>query len=366
MKLLVQPGDGITSLVKGITSAKSSVDIVVFRFDLREVERALSRAVSRGVAVRALIAHTNRAGEEALRKLELRLLGAGIQVARTADDLARYHGKLMIVDNRELYLLAFNFTYSDVEHSRSFGLITRGRDVVREAAKLFEADTKRVPYEPGVDRLLVSPLNARKQLAAFLKGARRELLIYDPKVSDAAMVRLLAERAAVGVNIRIIGRLTRKVKGIEARKLTGFRLHTRTIIRDRKSAFMGSQSLREIELDARREVGMIFRDAKIIERLQRTFEEDWAQSDRRDEQAEGAVPASRIAKKVAKALTRELPAVAPLLDNAVKELVGSAEELRLNHEEVEADLKDAVKNAVKEVVRDVVEEAVEQREGAPR
>ena len=43
-----------------------------------------------------------------------------------------------------------------------------------EAVKLFEADTKRQPYEPGLATFVVSPLNARKQLAAFLKGAKKE------------------------------------------------------------------------------------------------------------------------------------------------------------------------------------------------
>src|SRR5579872_2721378 len=168
MKLLVQPGDGVRPLVKAINSARRSIEIVVFRFDQREIEHALATAVSRGVAVQALIAHTNRAGEESLRKLEMRLLAAGVTVTRTADDLVRYHSKFMVVDRKELYLLAFNLTYNDIEHSRSFGIITRRSVLVREAARLFEADVQRVPYEPGSESLVVSPANARKQLGEFI------------------------------------------------------------------------------------------------------------------------------------------------------------------------------------------------------
>src|SRR5215472_948956 len=78
--LLLQPGDGVMPLVKGITTAQHTVEILIFRFDRREIERALANAVSRGVSVHALIAHTNRSGEQALRELELRLLGAGVTV----------------------------------------------------------------------------------------------------------------------------------------------------------------------------------------------------------------------------------------------------------------------------------------------
>src|SRR5258706_2730535 len=133
MKLLVQPDDGATPLVKAIEGARKSIDILIFRFDRGEIETALLNAVGRGVRVRALIASTNRGGEKNLRALEMRLLAAGITVARTADDLVRYHGKMIIVDGRELFLLAFNLTYLDTDHSRSFAVISRDRELVQEA-----------------------------------------------------------------------------------------------------------------------------------------------------------------------------------------------------------------------------------------
>src|ERR1051325_11079052 len=103
IKLLVEPDEGVAPLVKGLDAAKKTIDILIFRFDHKEVERALVNAVNRGVRVRALIAYTNRGGERKLRALELRLLAAGVTVARTADDLMRYHGKMIVVDNAELF-----------------------------------------------------------------------------------------------------------------------------------------------------------------------------------------------------------------------------------------------------------------------
>ena len=89
VRSLVQPGDGVMPLVKGINSAKKSVEILIFRFDRTEIERALAHAVSRGIFVHALIAYTNRGGEKNLRALEMRLLAAGVTVARTADDFPK-------------------------------------------------------------------------------------------------------------------------------------------------------------------------------------------------------------------------------------------------------------------------------------
>jgi cardiolipin synthase len=358
VRLLQQPGDGVMPLVSGINNAKSSIYIHIFRFDQREIEKALANAVSRGVSVHALIAHLNSSNVVGLRKLEMRLLAAGVTVARTADTLARYHAKMMVIDETELYLLAFNFTNLDINRSRSFGLIVTDPKVVREALKLVEADTKRLPYEPGLDTFVVSPENARKQLSSFIEGAKRELSIYDLKISDPAMIRLLEQRAKAGVDIRVIGQVSSKK--LTARSLSSLRLHARVIIRDGESAFVGSQSLRHMELDRRREAGMILDDSAIVKQLAKTFEEDWNLSERviQQEMSEPAPPAaSKVAKKVAKAVSRDLSPVTPVLEGVIKEVAGNGQNLALDPEEVEETVKDAVKDAVKQVVEQIVDEA---------
>ena len=67
-----------------------------------------------------------------------------------------------------------------------------------------------------------------------------------------------------------------KVLGIEARKLPDLRLHVRAIIRDGSAAFIGSQSLRKLELDGRREIGVIVSDERVVEKMRDVFEADWA------------------------------------------------------------------------------------------
>ena len=260
--------------------AEHHVDIVIFRFDRAELQEALEAAVARGVPVRALIAHTNRGGEKRLRKLELSLLAAGVTVSRTADDLPRYHGKMMIVDDR-LYVFGFNYTKLDIEKSRSFGIITRDKQLVKEATALFEADDTRQPYVPGSNRLIVSPESSRRLLTEFIKGARKQLLIYDEKVTDNLMQRVLQERVKAGVEIRVIGKTEKNLDGIEVRKLPDTRLHVRAMVRDGSDAFVGSQSLRKLELDGRREIGVIVRDTRIARKIQEIFESDWKRSSKR-------------------------------------------------------------------------------------
>ncbi len=278
MKLIVEPDAGIAPVLTAIRSARKSIDVLIFRLDRMDVAEALAAAVKRSVAVRALIAHTNSDGGKRLRKLEMYLLGAGVIVSRTADDLLRYHGKMMIVDRRVLHLYGFNFTFLDIKRSRSFGITTGNKRLVDEAAKLFDADSAKQLYSAAYDRFIVSPGNARERLAAFISGARKRLLIYDPKVSDPAMARLLAERVKAGVDVRIIGKLGNAKSLLSAAKYPGKRLHVRVIVRDSNRAFLGSQSLRRLELDRRREVGIIVDDPTVVRGLEHVFEQDWKES----------------------------------------------------------------------------------------
>jgi len=274
MKLLVQPDDGFAPLLKAIRGAKTSIHVVIFRFDLPEMEQELGKAVARGVPVHALIANTNRGGEKRLRKLEQRLLDAGVTVARTADDLSRYHGKVMIAD-KTLFVLGFNYTRLDIERSRSFGVHAQDGKLVKAAVDLFESDANRQPYTPSDNRLVVSPENAREVLEKFISGAKKSLSIYEMNLGDKRMVKLLQERLKSGVQVRVIGKAPKLPEGIGLRKMAKLRLHSRAIVRDGNRAFVGSQSLRRNELDNRREVGVIITDSRIAGRIQKVFDEDW-------------------------------------------------------------------------------------------
>lgn len=277
MQLIIEPDDGAMPVLNAIRHAKKAIDLTIFRLDDDDVTAALDAAVKRGVHLRALIAFANRGGSKGLRTLEWELLAAGVTVARTSDALARYHAKFMIVDGRELHVCAFNYTRSDLK-SRSFGIITTSARLVKQASKLFEADLAHQAYDGGNDGLVVSPENARDRIEEFLRDAKHELLIYDTRLTDARILRILDERARSGVGVRVIGHIG-KHADLPAAKLHHCRLHLRAIVRDASAAFIGSQSLRKPELDGRREVGVFVHDPGAVRKIADTFAFDWPVDD---------------------------------------------------------------------------------------
>jgi phosphatidylserine/phosphatidylglycerophosphate/cardiolipin synthase-like enzyme len=368
VKLIVEPADGVGPLLAVIKGAKKSVEIAVFRFDRKDIETALKAAAERGVKVTALIAFANRGGEQGLRKLELRCLAAGVIVSRTSDDLTRYHDKYILIDRRVLCMLSFNFTHLDIDHSRGFGIVTTRAPWVREATRLFRADCTRTKYAPKTDTFVVSPANARTVLDTFLKRAKTQLLIYDPKISDKQMLRTLQARAKAGVEIKIIGSVAGR-NTFDVQTLAGRRLHTRTIIRDRRQAFVGSQSLRSAELDSRRELGLIVQDAKAVKTLLETFEADWTIADAKKATARGkesdadaptderpAVSDKEVEKAV-QVFTKELDPLAESVKKAVRQAVAKAGDDVLHDKDVKDTMKKVVKKAVKEAVKEAVQDA---------
>lgn len=363
MKVLVQPEDGVNPILTAINRAKKTVEIVIFRLDRKQIEEAIRAAAAKGVFVKALVAFANRGGEQQLRKLETRFLDAGVTVTRTSDDLVRYHAKMMIIDRKTLYVLSYNFTTLDIEHSRGFGIVTRNRALVQEAIRLFEADTKRQPYTPQLGNFLVSPLNARKQLAEYISKARKELLIFDPKISDSQMVRLLIDRQKAGVEVKILGRLGKKAGELNARRLGTIRLHTRMIVRDRKDAFVGSQSLRKLELDSRRELGLIVKERRVVAKLAETFERDWTANENNAIKGKAFVEEKEKPAEKAK-LGKKLDPLTDTIKRAVKKVVKENGHKVIADEETKETLKQAVKKTVKQAFKEAVQETAERVESA--
>ena len=123
------------------------------------------------------------------------------------------------------------------------------------------------------------------------------------KISDRPMIKLLQDRVKAGVDVRIIGKVSKKGEGLKSEKMPGMRLHLRAILRDSQDMFLGSMSLRALELDKRREVGVIVKERAAAKQFRELFEEDWAKTD-------SGKKAAAESKKAEKEDKKEVAAVA--------------------------------------------------------
>ena len=135
------------------------------------------------------------------------------------------------------------------------------------------------------------------------------------------MIRLLQDQVNAGVDVRVVGRISKRAAGLPCSQVAALAPASPHILaRDGRWAFLGSQSLRRTELDERREVGMIIDETTIVESLSATFEADWATAESPIEEKE-----SKPIKKAVKALLKELPPLSPLVNKAVQKVVEDQE-----------------------------------------
>jgi phosphatidylserine/phosphatidylglycerophosphate/cardiolipin synthase-like enzyme len=196
----------------------------------------------------------------------------------------------------------------------------------------------------------------RKELMKFIDGAKKQLLMYEMKISDPEFVEVLNEKISEGLDVRVIGQGSVRGRSLPIRVLPT-RLHARAILRDGTSAFLGSQSPRRLELEARREIGIIFHNKNIVKKMVSIFDSDW----RNSAPAVVADPALSMlevpAKKVAKVVAKRLDVDAKI-EKVLDQAIGAGKEITFEAEEVVETVRVAVREEVREAVVQAVQELV--------
>ena len=281
LALIIQPGDSFFPIVDAIDSAAQSIKMTIFRMDDPIVRDAMSYAVQRGVKVRALIAPTAKGWNKRNKKLAEDLAKLGIEVRITRprrERIKRYHYKIMMIDEQQSLILTFNPTQQNLHYARDFGLLIRDQEITRELNRLFDADWQGSAFKPKGHPLVISPYNSRQKLLEILSSAERSIRIMDAKVEDQEVMGVLLRKASRGVDVRVISRDTfydEVIPNFHVKKLARFKLHAKCIVVDGTYFFVGSQNLRRVSLDSRREVGLVVEDPAMARRIERVFDDDW-------------------------------------------------------------------------------------------
>jgi cardiolipin synthase len=281
ISLIVQPGDSFFPIVRAIDRADRAINLTVFRMDDPIIQRALIEARQRAVRVRVLLSSSARGWGERNHKLLKEASDAGIATRAPAGDSkrARYHYKMMTVDDKKAFVFTFNPTRENLHYARDFGIEVFSPAVAGEINRLFAADWHDRPFTANHESpLLVSPFNSRQKMTSLLANARSSIQIADAKLQDPAIVALLVKKARSGIPVRVLGdeRYASTLPAeIAFRAVARYRLHAKCTIIDGATAVIGSMNLRTESLDRRRELSITVDDSAILRQLNAVFESDW-------------------------------------------------------------------------------------------
>jgi hypothetical protein len=122
--------------------------------------------------------------------------------------LARYHDKLLIIDRRLLFVLSFNFTHLDIDHSRGFGVVTKKGKLVQEALNYSKRTTIEHPTRPALTPSWSSRSTPASNSSRSSTRPRKSCSSTIPRLPTRRCCAL-RERAKQGVDVRVIGTIGR-------------------------------------------------------------------------------------------------------------------------------------------------------------
>lgn len=292
--IFVEPQAGEAPVLQAIRGAQSSVWVEVYLLTDRNVIYALEDAAQRGVDTRVLLElNPYGAGTTTPTQTLQELQAAGVK-AEGANPAFHYtHEKAMIVDGATLYIMTANLTKSGLGGSsyadnREYGVIDSAAADVREATAIFQADWARTAPTLSDPNLVVSPVNARQRLLAFINGAQTTLLVEDEEMYDTQSAQALVAAAKRGVHVEVVlpppsgssgpgaNVATLLQGGVHVRYITSVYMHAKMMVADGRLAFVGSENFSANSLDDNRELGILIADQSAIATLTRTFAGDWS------------------------------------------------------------------------------------------
>jgi cardiolipin synthase len=284
----VEPDDGRKPVTDELTSARSSIDVMIYLLSDQTILKALADAESRGVQVRVILDKNPYGGYGNPEDVAKTLRDDGIDVRWASAKFTYTHAKTIIVDRSVALLLSLNLTKSSFDSNREFGVITSRTTDVASAQAIFDADWNGKAIDDPGD-LIVSPLNSRLEMEALIRSATKTIDIYTEVMRDTEVVSLLEQRARSGIAVRLIMSpdndplavqtlaVLRKA-GVTIHLIGTPYIHAKAIVIDDSRVFVGSENFTATSLDKNREIGITSDDRGIVQRVESAFDHDFAKA----------------------------------------------------------------------------------------
>jgi cardiolipin synthase A/B len=304
--LIVEPDDGRTMVLNHLNAAKKSIDLTIYEISDDQIVAALKAAHSRKVKVQVIYNWYSFDTDDQQRNVMPTINGlraAGIQCKEAPKKFEVTHEKAFVIDGTTAIIMSFNLAKDYFSDTRDFGIVTTVPAEVEEVAAVFAADWADKAITPKVPSLVWSPVNSRTKLTNMINHATKTLDIYCEEAEDPGTLGAMVAAAKRGVHVRFIaalltdGTANGNAQGITFMLNGGVKavcksfpvpggtgqmyIHAKMILADygtaNAQAYIGSENFSCVSLDDNRECGIIVTESAILNRLQTTYNSDWAQ-----------------------------------------------------------------------------------------
>ncbi|MBY0553841.1 hypothetical protein K2P97_04875 [bacterium] len=302
-RLVVTPEDTHKPLHEAFASAKKSIKVGIFSISSKEMTEQLVKARQRGIAV-TVICDSNCTKSPSKVVLIDQLKANGVEFYTATKGFSISHWKMFIIDEQLAYISTMNWVTRE-EQMRDLGVFVTNPSIIKEILEVYNQDIENAKNQTAITpaltqpNLVWSPINAEAKLISLINSAQSTIEIWIENMGNtnvhAALkaaierkvkVRLLTSQCGLGMPPSAHHPILKQLEsfGIDVRgapypATTEIPyIHAKTITVDHKTTFIGSENFSFNSLLKARELGIIFEDVSIKNRMTELFEKDWSTS----------------------------------------------------------------------------------------
>lgn len=306
--IFIEPQAGTGPIVQAINSARSQIRLGICNLSDPIIANALAAAVARGVKVQVIVDRADYDAKAGEREVIASLMTRNVPVHLSNSVFPQSFEKELVIDQRQALVMTMCLVPDTFTSTRDYGLVTGDRGVIREITSVFDTDWS-FSAPPGATTPLFNPTppisnasliwgppTATAKLSQLIQSARRSIDVTTELLSDPYFEGQLIAARKRGVQVRVllpaqpregpsnvpqIRNLTEQ--GVQARVSIGTEpppgvlpyMHAKTMVVDGRVAYLGSIDLDTTERSQDRELGIIFRQPRLVSQLRNQFQSDW-------------------------------------------------------------------------------------------
>jgi len=290
LRLIIEPGAGMSPIYALLSSARHTLDMVMYELSDNRAEEDLAADAARGVKVRVIL---DRHYEESANDPALSYLSAhGVVVHWAGSRFDLTHEKSFVVDRTSAVVMTLNLTERYYASTRDVAVVDTEPGDISAIESAFDTDWSdgAATAPSGVD-LLWSP-GSEQPLLDMIGAAKRSLLVENEEMDDSWITAALVAAARRGVAVEVVMTQSSSwnsafdelaAAGVEVRVYSPsapLYIHAKVLVVDRGGSgargFVGSENFSVASLLYNRELGIVTTDPAVVSGLASMVEGDGA------------------------------------------------------------------------------------------
>lgn len=294
VSLQIQPSDNAAALLATMKSAKKSLHMMMYLLTDAASIKAIGdlKAINK-IDVKVILNQTFPQNDGSNQSAFNTLKNRGVDVVWAPPGYAYTHAKAIAIDGEKLIVMTMNMTESSASTNREVIATDTDPQDIADFETIFQGDFANASTSLN-GKLVLSPqasstIDARQRLVALADMAKQTLDVEVQSLSDKAVVDAIVAAHQAGVATRVVldgnfspsnaqsEAMTKlKAAGVPLKTLKNPDIHTKTMVVDKKFAFVGSQNFTSNALFNNREVGLVVDNAAEVAKITAAIDKDFA------------------------------------------------------------------------------------------